>query len=92
MFEHPGVDLVQARLPDDDLHVAVAVQVGDGQGAELVAGGALGPAWFKVPIVVVDGDVAAPLGDDYLQVAIVIHVGDDDAGPYAAAGCVYAPL
>ena len=92
MLQNPDVDLVQARLPDDDLLCAIVVEIAHGQRAEFVAGGLPGPARLEVASVIVDRDVASAGGDHDLQVAIASQVGHDDAWPDAAARRIDAPL
>ena len=89
VLQHPDVDPVQSRLPHDDLHIAVAVQVGHRQRAQLVAGNLpIYPTRRRVSGVIIDGHVPAPLRDHHLQVAVPIHIGDHHTGPHPAAGRV----
>src|SRR5207244_12953036 len=69
----------------DDLELAVFIQIGHGQAAELVAAAEGVPCPDDAAEAVVDGELVGVAADDDLQRAVSCQVGDGDAGPDAVA-------
>jgi len=81
----PNVDSSLLRVTDDDLLLAVAIKVGNGEASNLITSrGRSGPACFEISLSVVYGDEASSMSSDHLSVAVPVNVFNDDAWPSPA--------
>jgi hypothetical protein len=83
VLEDPGVGAAAEGSRDDDLHGAVAIEIGDREAAQLRCRALLRPTGLEVAVVVIDRDPTVPMGSGDLGTAVTVDVGNHHPGPGA---------